>query len=89
MGTQMLELLRIFLVILGILGALWGLYDMMGGGQESSVGVKKLIGGIAFATISGIVMTWAITSVGSAEAKAGVTAAILPHLIHGITLFRI
>lgn len=90
MGSQMLELLKVFLIVLGILAALWGIYDLQGDGQQSSVGIKKLIGGIAFAIICGFTMTWAINSVKSAESKAGITAAAyyLPMIIHSITGFR-
>lgn len=90
MGSQMLTLLRVFLIVLGILAALWGFYDVWGEGQQSSAGVKKIVGGIAFAVVSGVAMTWAINSISAAEAKAGITAAFyLPSLIHGITNFRI
>lgn len=77
MGKQTLELLQVFLIVLGSIAALWGVYDCFGEGQQGSVGVKKIIGGIAFAIISGVVMQWAVNKVGAAEAKAGV-ACILP-----------
>lgn len=78
MGKQTLEVLQVFLVVLGAIAALWGIYDLFGEGQQGSVGVKKLIGGIAFATISGILMQYAITKVGAAEASAGIKACLFP-----------
>lgn len=83
MGKTALETLQVFLIVLGVLAALWGVYDMWGEGQQSSVGVKKLIGGIAFAVVSGITMQWAVNKVGAAEAKAGITAALNLPMING------
>ena len=73
-----LELLQIFLVVLGILGVIWGINDVFGEGQQSSVGSKKIVGGIAFAVISYFLMNWAIQQVGNAAAKAGISSSILP-----------
>lgn len=81
MGTQMLELLRVFLVVAGLLGALWGVYDNFGDGQQSSMGTKKIIGGIAFAVIAGVVMTWAVNQVKDAEAKAKLPGMRIPPAI--------
>ncbi len=78
MGAKTLEVLQVFLIVLGAIAALWGVYDLFGEGQQSSVGVKKLIGGIAFATIAGILMQYAIGKVGAAEAAAGVKGCLLP-----------
>jgi|GEM_PF-2500895 MotA/TolQ/ExbB proton channel family. len=78
MGKTALELLQVFFVILGVLGVIWGIYDTFGEGQQSSMGIKKIVGGIAFAVISGILMQWAITKVGAAEAKAGISACLMP-----------
>ncbi len=78
MSTSLLKILQTFLIVLGILGVVWGIYDMFGEGQQSSVGVKKIIGGIAFATISYFVLANAIKSISAAEAQAGITGCILP-----------
>ena len=85
-SKTLLSLLRIFLIVLGALGFLWGLYDMFGDGQQSSMGVKKMLGGIAFACISGFLLTWAINQVGSAESQAGISACFqLPVYVHMIS----
>ena len=85
-STTMLQLLRIFLIVAGVVGALWGIYDMFGDGQQSSMGVKKLIGGIAFAVIAGFVMTMAINQVKAAESQAGITGSIyLPFIINSVS----
>jgi hypothetical protein len=87
MSTTFLEILRIFLIVAGGLGIVFGVSDMFGDGQQSSMGVKKIVGGLAFASISAIILTWSITQVKSAEAKAGITAAanyIIPTLINHI-----
>ena len=80
-SSTILGLIQTFLMVLGAFIALWGVYDMMqGDGQQSSVGVKKLIGGIAFASISWFILKNSIASVSSAEAQAGISAAISPFL---------
>jgi hypothetical protein len=87
MSTTFLEVLRVFLVVMGGLTIVWGVSDMFGDGQQSSAGVKKIVGGLAFASISFIIMTWSITNVKAAEAKAGITSAvnyIIPALINHI-----
>lgn len=69
-GAQVLQLLRIFIIVLGGVSALWGIYDMFNdGGGAAAMGWKKIIGGIAFGVIGGIIMTWAINDVKSATAK--------------------
>ncbi len=75
-SKSMLEILQVFLVVLGVLGVIWGIYDMFGEGQQSSVGIKKLVGGLAFAAISWFLMSWAIDKVSSAESAAGISGAI-------------
>lgn len=66
-AVALLKILRIFLVIVGAITAAWGAYDMFGdSGAQSSAGTKKIFGGISFAAISWIVMTWAIADVGAA-----------------------
>ena len=77
-STSMLEVLQTFFLVLGGFGVLWGLYDMFGEGQQTSVGVKKLVGGLAFAALSWFIMSAAIKNVSSAEAKAGISGCILP-----------
>lgn len=72
MSMTMLKVLQIFLVVVGIFSTLWGVYDMFGdSGSQSSVGIKKLIGGLAFACIAFFITEWAIKEVGKAEAEAG------------------
>lgn len=78
MSTSLLQILQTFLVVLGILGVIWGIYDMFGEGQQSSVGIKKIVGGIAFAAVSWFLLNYAIKNVTAAEAKAGIKACILP-----------
>ncbi len=89
MSTSLLEILRVFLVVMGALAVIWGIYDMFGEGQQNSVGVKKIVGGIAFAAISWFIITWSISQVKSAEAKAGIKACIayVPQIMHTITGF--
>lgn len=69
MGTTILELLRVFLIALGAIAALWGVYDVFLGdnGGQSAVGTKKIIGGIGFAILAGIVLTMVITDIEKAE----------------------
>ena len=70
MSTSLLQILQTFLIVLGVLGVIWGIYDMFGEGQQSSVGIKKMIGGIAFAAIAYFVLNYAIKNVSDAETKA-------------------
>lgn len=88
-STTMLSIVRVFLIVLGGISAVWGISDMFGDGQQSSAGVKKLIGGIAFAAISGFMLTWAIQQVGAAEAQAGISGAniVIPHFVQKFTGF--
>ncbi|WP_020072473.1 hypothetical protein [Faecalispora sporosphaeroides] len=79
-STTILTLLRIFLIVMGAFSVIWGINDMFGDGQQSSVGTKKIVGGIAFAAISGFIMTWAIKEVGAAEAQAGIGAVLMSPL---------
>jgi hypothetical protein len=77
-STALLTILRVFLVVLGALSVVWGIYDMFGEGQQGSVGIKKIVGGLAFASISWFVLTWAIKQVGAAEAQAGIKGCLMP-----------
>jgi hypothetical protein len=82
-STTLLTILRDFLVVLGALAFLWGIYDMFGDGQQSSMGVKKIIGGIAFASIAYFVMTSSIKNISAAEAQAGITGCVhIPFIIN-------
>lgn len=77
-SSTVLEILRIFLIVLGGMSVIWGVYDVFGdNGSQSAVGSKKIIGGIAFMAISGFLMTWAINEVKKAEDKAGVSKAYI------------
>lgn len=63
--STIMTMLQVFLVVVGGITVIWGIYDLFGDGQQSSVGVKKIIGGIAFAAISYFIMNWAKTQLGS------------------------
>lgn len=63
--SQIMTMLQVFLVVVGGITVIWGIYDLFGDGQQSSVGIKKIIGGIAFAAISYFIMNWAKTQLNS------------------------
>lgn len=63
--SAIMTALQVFLVVVGGITVVWGIYDLFGDGQQSSVGIKKIIGGIAFAAISYFIMSWAITQLNS------------------------
>ena len=63
--SAIMRALQVFLVVVGAVTIVWGIYDLFGDGQQSSVGIKKIIGGIAFAAISYFIMDWAITQLSS------------------------
>lgn len=63
--SAIMRALQVFLVVVGGVTIVWGIYDLFGDGQQSSVGIKKIIGGIAFAAISYFIMDWAITQLDS------------------------
>ena len=63
--SAIMRTLQVFLVVVGGVTIVWGIYDLFGDGQQSSVGIKKIIGGIAFAAISYFIMSWAITQLNS------------------------
>lgn len=63
--SAIMKALQVFLVVVGGITVVWGIYDLFGDGQQSSVGIKKIIGGIAFAAISYFIMSWAITQLNS------------------------
>lgn len=79
-STTILSLLRVFLIVMGAFSVIWGINDTFGDGQQSSIGSKKIVGGIAFAAISGFIMTWAIKEVSSAEAQAGIASIMMTPL---------
>ena len=70
-ATTLLSMLRVFLIVLGGISVVCRIYEMFGGGQQSSSGIKKIIGGIAFGTISAFIMSWAITEIGNVSSSAG------------------
>lgn len=86
-SADMLGVLQVFLVVLGAMGVIWGIYDMFGEGQQSSMGIKKIVGGLAFASISWLLMQWAITKVGAAESKAGLSGCIMPMITYFTSSF--
>lgn len=63
--SAIMRALQVFLVVVGGVTIVWGIYDLFGDGQQSSVGIKKIIGGIAFAAISYFIISWAITQLNS------------------------
>ena len=63
--SAIMTALQVFLVVVGGITVVWGIYDLFGDGQQSSGGIKKIIGGIAFAAISYFIMSWAITQLNS------------------------
>lgn len=70
-ATTLMTILRTLLIVVGGISVVWGIYDMFGdSGAQSSTGGKKIIGGIAFAAVSWLVMTWAIKDVGTAMDQA-------------------
>lgn len=74
MAVTIIRVLEILLVVVGMASILWGVYDMFGdSGSQSSVGVKKIFGGIAFALIAFFVMEWAMKEIAKAETEAGFT----------------
>ena len=55
-AATILKILKILLIVLGGITVVWGIYDMFGDGQQNSSGLKKIIGGIAFAAISAFIL---------------------------------
>lgn len=76
-AATILKILKILLIVLGGITVVWGIYDMFGDGQQNSSGLKKIIGGIAFAAISAFILTWAEGEIKSAEAAAGISAQVM------------
>lgn len=74
-ATTVLELLRILIMVMGGIGVIFGINDVFGDGQQTSMGIKKIIGGVAVILIGYFIMTNAINQVKDASAKAGVSAA--------------
>lgn len=73
-ATTVLELLRILIMVMGGVVVIFGINDVFGDGQQTSMGIKKIIGGIAVILIGYFIMTNAINQVKDAAAKAGVSA---------------
>lgn len=69
--TGILQVLRTMMVVMGLVTLAWGVYDIFGEGQQTSMGIKKIFGGVAFAIIAGLVLTWAIGEVQSVQAGIG------------------
>jgi hypothetical protein len=74
-ATTVLELLRILIMVMGGIVVIFGINDVFGDGQQTSMGIKKIIGGVAVILIGYFIMTNAINQVKEASAKAGVPAA--------------
>lgn len=79
-AVTILSVLKILLIVLGGLTVVWGFYDMFGDGQQNSSGLKKIVGGIAFAAIAAFVLTWAEKEIASASAAAGITSSVILRL---------
>lgn len=64
-GTiTILEILKYLLTAVGVLSIAWGVYDLFGdNGNQSSMGIKKIIGGAAFAIISFVAMQLVVSNV--------------------------
>ena len=74
MGMNIMSILRILLVVVGIISAAWGIYDLFSDNSAQSGGaIKKIIGGLAFAIIIYFVMSWAMNEIGRAGQEAGMT----------------
>ena len=73
-ATTVLELLRILIMVMGGIVVIFGINDVFGDGQQTSMGIKKIIGGVAVILIGYFIMTNAINQVKEASAKAGVPA---------------
>ncbi len=72
-GIGALSILRVGLIALGLLSVAWGCYDLFGdSGAQTSVGVKKVIGGIFFAILAAFIMTGIINDVKKASSEAGI-----------------
>ena len=72
--TGILTVLRVGLVVLGFLSVLWGIYDCFGdSSSQSSVGVKKIVGGIIFAALSFFIMTAVMKELDTALSEVGMT----------------
>lgn len=76
-AATILKILKILLIVLGGITVVWGIYDMFGDGQQNSSGLKKIIGGIAFAAISAFILTWAEGEIKAAEAAAGISGHVM------------
>lgn len=72
-STDFLEILKAFLVCAGVFTALWGAYDVFIGGEgpQRSVGIKMIVGGIAFGALSWFTFAAMEQKIASAEAAAG------------------
>lgn len=80
-SAAILSMLRTFLIVLGCFSVIWGINDMFGDGQQSSIGTKKIVGGLAFAVLSGFMMTWMMKEIASAEAQAGIAALMISPIL--------
>lgn len=94
MGVTVMSILRIILVVVGIISAGWGAYDLFSeNSAQSSGGIKKIVGGLAFAILMYFIMTWAMDEIKKAGQEAGmvdktsysitVTVEHLPQLLVG------
>lgn len=69
-GSEMLDMLKIFLVILGVVSAAWGVYNLFGdSGAQNGIAWAKIFGGIAFAVIIGITLSSASKDIKEQENK--------------------
>ena len=84
-GTiTILEILKYLLTAVGVLTVAWGVYDMFGdNGNQSSMGVKKIIGGAAFAIISFVAMQLVVSNV-----QDGISQANSANIITAMTTLK-
>jgi hypothetical protein len=75
-ATTALELLRILIMVMGGIAVIFGINDVFGDGQQTSMGIKKIIGGVAVIIIGYFLMTQAINNVKTAAGQAGVKVAV-------------
>ena len=72
-AATILKILKILLIVLGGITVVWGIYDMFGDGQQNSSGLKKIIGGTAFAAISPFLLSLAEGEIQNAGRPAGLS----------------
>ena len=89
-AVTIIKVIKILLIVLGGITVVWGIYDMFGDGQQNSSGLKKIMGGVAFAAVAGFVLTWAEGEIASAMSQAGVSGGTISvHIMTDMIASRI